>query len=186
MLLVNNGFSASDGNIEVTISKKNWWEKFDSQFLCLQWSWHCRTSKLCSHYKLSNYHFKVVSSKLSLPPPPIIVNWYKCRTSDQNFKPATEDTRFSFMGNLDSANTGFATGVISLPVDGKWQLQIYLGRPAYVSVQSMWPHKVLMCQIRRLNHNEFQRSSTNLDQQCWKTRQKDNIFAGHWWPRAEL
>ena len=46
------------------------------------------------------------------------------------------------MEKLDSANTGFATGVISLPVDGKWLLQIYLGGPAYdrsAPDSQMWP-----------------------------------------------
>ena len=85
---------------------------------------------------------KVVSSRLSVTPPPIIVNWYKYRTSDLNVKPATDDTRFAFTEKLDQANDGFAAGVVTLPVDGKWLLQLYLGGPSYdrsAADSQAWP-----------------------------------------------
>ena len=46
------------------------------------------------------------------------------------------------MEKLDQAKDGFAAGIVSLPVDGKWLLQVYLGGPAYDKLapdSQMWP-----------------------------------------------
>ena len=85
---------------------------------------------------------KVVSSRLSLTPPPMTVNWFKYRSSDLNVKPASDETRLAFVEKLDQATEGFITGVVTLPVDGKWLLQVYLGGPGYdrsVSDSQVWP-----------------------------------------------
>jgi hypothetical protein len=85
---------------------------------------------------------KVISSRLSITPPPMTVNWFKYRSSDLNVKTATDDTRLAFVEKLDQANDGFIAGVVTLPVDGKWLLQVYLGGPAYdrsAPDSQVWP-----------------------------------------------
>jgi hypothetical protein len=74
----------------------------------------------------------VAAARLSQTPAPLTVNWYKYRAADLNVKPATAETRLAFVEKLDAvAGAGFAEGVVPLPVDGRWLLQLYLGGPAY-------------------------------------------------------
>jgi hypothetical protein len=68
---------------------------------------------------------------LDQTPKPISLKWWDYQTSQENVRPETEETALSSETKLDNANSGFIEGVVELPVDGRWELQFYIGSPAY-------------------------------------------------------
>ena len=71
------------------------------------------------------------------------MNWDKLRNADMNVRPTLQGSSNSVAEQLDEGFTsGFVEGTVSLPVDGKWLLQLYVGGPAYdrtVPSSQTWP-----------------------------------------------
>jgi hypothetical protein len=78
-----------------------------------------------------------------ITPAPININWYTSRNADQNVKQTSENTRLSFAEKLDAGyKEGFVQGSITLPIDGQWLLQLYVGGPSYdknTPTSQVWP-----------------------------------------------
>jgi len=68
---------------------------------------------------------------LDQTPKPISLKWWDYQTSQENVRPESAETALASETKLDNANSGFIEGVVELPVDGRWELQFYIGSPAY-------------------------------------------------------